>query len=189
MKELVNGQKVVLLVDASQGDKDKYGRLLRYVYKNGADIGAQMIEEGYAYAYLKYPVARTSEYKKLESQAREGKKGLWAENTCNGSTEFPTQAEAMQPTTTSTTPINTSTTPTTATNTSTTPTNTSTPTPTNTSSSSLNCSCTSNIYNCSNFKTHAAAQAVYDCCMEKVGSDIHGLDGNDNDGLACESLP
>lgn len=90
MKELVSGKKVILLVDSSQGDKDKYGRLLRYIYLDNVDIGAAMIQEGYAYAYLKYPTSKTEEYKVLEAQAREGKKGLWAENTCNGSTEIPT---------------------------------------------------------------------------------------------------
>lgn len=89
MKELVDGKKIILLVDASQGDKDKYGRLLRYIYLDNVDIGATMIREGYAYAYLKYPTSKTEEYKVLEAQAREGKKGLWAETTCNGLTEIP----------------------------------------------------------------------------------------------------
>lgn len=40
--------------------------------------------------------------------------------------------------------------------------------------------------NCSDFSTQAAAQAF----MEASGpSDPHRLDGNDDDGLACESLP
>ncbi|WP_340002062.1 excalibur calcium-binding domain-containing protein [Oceanobacillus sp. FSL K6-0127] len=40
--------------------------------------------------------------------------------------------------------------------------------------------------NCSDFSTQAEAQAF----MEASGpSDPHRLDGNDNDGLACESLP
>lgn len=49
--------------------------------------------------------------------------------------------------------------------------------------------CTSDYYNCSNFSTHNQAQAVYDYCMAQGHGDINGLDGNDNDGLACESLP
>ncbi|MFH1509515.1 MAG: thermonuclease family protein [bacterium] len=88
MTEYVNGKKVILLVDLSQGDKDRYGRLLRYVYLNNTDIGAEMIKQGYAYAYLKYPVSMTDKYKEYEKQARESKIGLWAEDTCNGSTEL-----------------------------------------------------------------------------------------------------
>lgn len=51
------------------------------------------------------------------------------------------------------------------------------------------CECGSDQYKCGDFATHAQAQACYDYCMATVGSDIHRLDGNDNDGLACESLP
>lgn len=50
-----------------------------------------------------------------------------------------------------------------------------------------NCECSANIYNCTDFKTHAEAQALYDCCGG-AQNDIHRLD-SDGDGLACESLP
>lgn len=50
-------------------------------------------------------------------------------------------------------------------------------------------SCSSNVYNCSDFSTHAEAQTVYEGCLMQVGYDVHDLDGNDKDGLACESLP
>ena len=39
--------------------------------------------------------------------------------------------------------------------------------------------------NCSDFSTQEEAQAELDADP----SDPHGLDGNDDDGLACESLP
>jgi len=112
MTELTEGKKVILLVDSSQGDKDKYERLLRYIYIGSTDIGAEMIKEGYAYAYTKYPVDKTDEYKALENQARENKKGLWAENTCNGSTELPSQTETPQPSNTNILTVNTNTAPT-----------------------------------------------------------------------------
>ena len=53
---------------------------------------------------------------------------------------------------------------------------------------SLDCQCSGNTYNCSDFSTHREAQALYDCCIEKVGSDVHRLD-RDKDGSACETLP
>ena len=179
MTELVNGKKVTLILDAAQGDKDKYGRLLRYIYIGSTDIGRELVQEGYAFAYLKYPTSKTDEYKSLENQARESKRGLWAEDTCNGSTVMPsTSMNANTSPTISTQPqINTS------------PPSTNTSQNKNISSSNLNCSCSSNIYNCPDFSTHAEAQALYDCCIQKVGYDVHRLDGNDNDGLACESLP
>jgi hypothetical protein len=51
------------------------------------------------------------------------------------------------------------------------------------------CSCSGDLYNCGDFGSHSFAQQCYNYCMSIVGYDIHGLDGNDNDGLACESLP
>jgi len=49
------------------------------------------------------------------------------------------------------------------------------------------CDCSGNIYNCSDFSTHAEAQACYDYCKSLGRGDVHRLDG-DNDGIACESL-
>ncbi len=50
---------------------------------------------------------------------------------------------------------------------------------------SASCDCSYDRYNCSDFNTHSAAQACYNSC--KPG-DIHRLD-QDDDGVACESLP
>ena len=58
-----------------------------------------------------------------------------------------------------------------------------------TSTSSGTCSCSGDLYNCSNFSTQKQAQACYDFCFSITGRDIHDLDGNDNDGKVCESLP
>jgi len=47
--------------------------------------------------------------------------------------------------------------------------------------------CSYNAYNCSNFSTHAEAQATFESCGG-IANDVHRLDG-DGDGIACESLP
>jgi len=84
-KILLAGKAVYLESDPSQGDKDKYGRLLRYVFIDGSDdYGLGAIEEGLAHEYTydeqyKYQ----SEYKKAEQAARNAKVGLWADNACN----------------------------------------------------------------------------------------------------------
>jgi endonuclease/exonuclease/phosphatase family metal-dependent hydrolase len=74
-----------------------------------------------------------------------------------------------------------------------TPTPTSTPTvmltATATEVVSAACNCSSNLYNCSDFDTQPEAQACMEYCEAQGAGDIHGLDGNDDDGLACESLP
>jgi len=47
------------------------------------------------------------------------------------------------------------------------------------------CSCRSDRYDCNDFKTRREAREKYECCMNKVGYDVHNLDG-DLDGIACE---
>ncbi len=47
--------------------------------------------------------------------------------------------------------------------------------------------CTSDEYNCSDFETQEEAQAAFEACGGPE-TDIHKLD-QDNDGIACESLP
>lgn len=51
------------------------------------------------------------------------------------------------------------------------------------------CDCSGDSFKCDDFSSHDQAQACYQHCLNSVGSDIHRLDGNDNDGLACETLP
>lgn len=178
MKELVEGKKVILLVDSSQGDKDKYGRLLRYIYLNNTDIGAQMIKEGYAYAYTKYPVAKMEEYKALETEAREDKIGLWEENTCDGSTTLPAQQQISN-TSNTTTSTNINTIPTvTNTNTSTTTTNTNKSQPTNTTTAKYTCDCSKSCDAMSSCEE--AYYQLNNCGCSKRD--------NDNDGVPCESI-
>ena len=47
------------------------------------------------------------------------------------------------------------------------------------------CSCRSDRYNCDDFETRRKARELYECCIKKVGYDVHNLDG-DSDGVACE---
>ena len=51
------------------------------------------------------------------------------------------------------------------------------------------CACGGPDLDCKDFKTHNSAQACYEYCKSTGYGDIFRLDGNDNDGLACESLP
>jgi micrococcal nuclease len=51
------------------------------------------------------------------------------------------------------------------------------------------CNCGGPDLDCGDFSTHASAQACHNYCVSQGLGDIFRLDGNDNDGLACESLP
>lgn len=86
LSSLLGETSVLLVSDESQGDADRYGRLLRYVtLEDGTDINAAMIADGYAYEYM-YDEAyeRQSAYRLLEQDARSGLVGLWSSETCNG---------------------------------------------------------------------------------------------------------
>ena len=77
-RTLVEGKRVQLETDIS--DRDKYGRLLRYVSVDGQDVSATLIREGYAYVYSRKPdVARLKSYAALERAAKEQRVGLWAD--------------------------------------------------------------------------------------------------------------
>lgn len=85
-KELLSGQSVGLEIDQSQGESDKYGRLLRYVYlADGRSFNKLMIAEGYAYEYTyNLPYRYQAEYKEAQRSAQQAKRGLWADSTCQG---------------------------------------------------------------------------------------------------------
>ncbi len=79
MKTLVNGKYVKLVDDRSQGNRDKYLRLLRYAYlEDGRFINREMVAQGYAFSYKQYPTKFLDEFNNLEKQAREKNLGLWS---------------------------------------------------------------------------------------------------------------
>ncbi|MEN9338112.1 MAG: hypothetical protein RIQ41_426 [Candidatus Parcubacteria bacterium] len=90
MKELAQGKLVRLEYDDSQGMRDTYGRLLAYVYlEDGQMINRKMIADGYAYEYTYMrPYRYRDEFRELQTLARTSKRGLWSDETCNGSTSF-----------------------------------------------------------------------------------------------------
>jgi len=65
-----------------QDERDRYDRLLGYLYIGDTDYGTEMIENGYAYAYRAYDHDKQLEYLQIETQAREQGLGLWSENAC-----------------------------------------------------------------------------------------------------------
>lgn len=77
-RKLVQGKNVRLEKDTS--DKDKYGRLLRYVYNDDVFVNAEIIKQGYAYAKAYPPDTKYQAYlQAMESAARENRAGMWAQ--------------------------------------------------------------------------------------------------------------
>lgn len=80
-KALLTGKKVSLESDSTQGELDKYNRLLRYVFlEDGANFNLLMIKEGYAYEYTyDIPYKYQAEFKQAQRDAQNGKIGLWGD--------------------------------------------------------------------------------------------------------------
>ena len=77
-KRLVEGKKVRLAYDLNK--KDKYGRTLAYVYlKDGTFLNAEIIKQGYGFAYRHFLFKYFDEFKQYEIEARENEIGLWSE--------------------------------------------------------------------------------------------------------------
>ena len=78
-KELVEGKMVRLEKDVT--DRDKYQRLLRYVWLGDEMINKALVEGGFAHSYTYPPdVKYQAEFVKAEKVARDAKIGLW--NSC-----------------------------------------------------------------------------------------------------------
>lgn len=75
---LVQGKSVRLEYD--QQRQDKYGRTLAYVFlEDGTFVNAEIIRQGYGFAYTRFPFKYLEEFRRLEREARESGRGMWAE--------------------------------------------------------------------------------------------------------------
>lgn len=83
-KDILTGQKVKIETDPSQDLRDKYGRLLAYVFlPDGTLFNKMIIQEGYGHEYTYHlPYKYQAEFKAAERTARETKQGLWADGIC-----------------------------------------------------------------------------------------------------------
>lgn len=75
-KEKLTNKEVQIEFDVSQ--RDKYGRLLCYVYVDGQMYNKLLLEEGLA-KVATYPpnIKYVEDFTKIQKEARENKKGMW----------------------------------------------------------------------------------------------------------------
>lgn len=85
-RQLLDGTTVYLEQDTSQGDYDKYNRLLSYIWMaDGRLFNQVMIAEGYAFEYTyNLPYNYQTQFKSAQRNAQNQQIGLWSPNTCNG---------------------------------------------------------------------------------------------------------
>ena len=76
-KHLVEGKDILVEFDVTE--KDRYGRLLGYVFlEDGTFVNALLVKQGYAKVYTCPPnVKYSSLFYKLQAEARENNRGLW----------------------------------------------------------------------------------------------------------------
>ncbi|MEQ6390389.1 thermonuclease family protein [Bacillaceae bacterium S4-13-58] len=158
------GKQVQLEYDGPK--RDKYDRLLGYLWVGGKTFNEMLLEEGLArIAYIYYPpYTHYDAYVKAENRAKSAKKGIWSIDgyvTADGFNSSepepePEPEEPEQPSTGGTyagpyDPFGPD-------------------------------------RDCGDFDTHQDAQDFF-IAAGGPDQDPHRLDGSDGDGLACESLP
>ena len=80
-KSLVDKKEIRLEYDQANahiGHRDRYGRILAYVYlKDGTFLNAEIIKQGYGFAYTRFPFKYLEEFRRYEREARQNGRGLW----------------------------------------------------------------------------------------------------------------
>lgn len=77
-KNFVGQQPVRLEADPINTNRDRYNRLLRYVYlPNGSLVNAEIIKQGYGFAYTSFPFTKVDEFRGYQLEAQNQKRGLW----------------------------------------------------------------------------------------------------------------
>jgi micrococcal nuclease len=72
------GLKVRLAADSLSSNRDRYDRLLRYVYlPDGTFMNLKLINDGYGFYYPYFPFSKSKDFDAAEQQAKSAHKGLW----------------------------------------------------------------------------------------------------------------
>ncbi|MBU7046108.1 MAG: thermonuclease family protein [Theionarchaea archaeon] len=79
LAQLILGKRVAL--EKGYEERDKYNRLLRFVYIGSLCVNEEMIRQGYAEArYMSSDDPKREHYLRLEMKAESEKAGLWSDN-------------------------------------------------------------------------------------------------------------
>ncbi len=80
-KQAIGSRPVQLVADPLGDNRDRYGRLLRYVYlPDGTMLNEELVQKGYAFAYLSFPFSKKQSFAADADAAQAAKSGLWG--TC-----------------------------------------------------------------------------------------------------------
>jgi micrococcal nuclease len=77
-KDLIGQNDVRLEADPQGTNRDRYNRLLRYIYlPDGRLVNAEIIKQGYGFAYLSFPFTKSEEFRFYQNEAMQANRGLW----------------------------------------------------------------------------------------------------------------
>ena len=77
-RNLIGTKTIRLESDPLNTNRDRYNRLLRYVYlPDNTLVNAEIIRQGYGFAYTSFPMTKADDFRSLQRQAMETKQGLW----------------------------------------------------------------------------------------------------------------
>lgn len=158
-KLLTYGTTVELEYDVEQ--RDKYNRVLAYVYVNGESLQEKLLSEGLARVAVYPPNTKYQEkFESIQEEAKNKKMGIWSIDgyvTSSGFDESVVQVakkeEQKQETKPKATPVY-----------------------------------SGGDKDCSDFSSQAEAQRYFEAKGGSPSNNVDGLD-RDHDGIACESLP
>lgn len=86
LREHLAGRRVYLATDPTADTRDRYGRLLAYVWRDdGLFANLAMLSDGFANEYtFDRPYHHRALFRAAARAAREANRGLWAPDTCDG---------------------------------------------------------------------------------------------------------
>ncbi|MFH1614934.1 MAG: thermonuclease family protein [Planctomycetota bacterium] len=81
-RKLALSRKVKVMIDTISPSRDKYDRLLCYLeLPDGRILNEVLIEEGFAYADLRFKHSLFETYRNIQDRACDNRKGLWEDVT------------------------------------------------------------------------------------------------------------
>ena len=102
VSRLVAGRGVYLELDGSQGELDRFGRTLAYVWVLGRRatlVNERMIADGFAFEYTyRLPYRYQRRFRAAEADARRHSRGLWSPATCAGDPDRAERGQRSNPT-------------------------------------------------------------------------------------------
>jgi len=77
LAEMVSGDTVRFSYSEDGPERDKYGRLLAYIWNGDTLVNAELVRQGCARAYRRFDHPRKAEFLSLERDARLNHLGMW----------------------------------------------------------------------------------------------------------------